>query len=126
MLVDGKKFFGDNSKLAVDNIPADAVDKVQVIDNYNEVAFLKNLTDSDELAMNIQLKEDKKRFVFGDLEAGKGNDEFCKAHANLFYYSPKTNVNFIGNVNNIAEKTFTFRDYISFQGGVNTIFRGNF
>ena len=39
MLVDGKKFFGGNSKLAVENIPADAVDNVEVIDNYNEIAF---------------------------------------------------------------------------------------
>lgn len=126
MLVDGKKFFGGNSKLAVENIPADAVGNVEVIDNYNEVAFLKNLTDSDEMAMNIQLKEDKKRFVFGDIEAGKGNKEFYKTSANLFYYSPKTNVNFIGNINNIGEKTFTFSDYMSFSGGMNAIFSGNF
>lgn len=126
MLVDGKKFFGGNSKLAVENIPANAVGNVQVIDNYNEVAFLKGLTDSDELAMNIQLKEDKKRFLFGDVEAGKGNDDFYKTHANLFYYSPKTNVNFIGNLNNIGEKTFTFKDYLSFNGGVNAVFSGNF
>ncbi|WP_405563608.1 carboxypeptidase-like regulatory domain-containing protein [Polaribacter sp. Asnod6-C07] len=126
MLVDGKKFFGGNSKLAVENIPADAVGNVEVIDNYNEVSFLKGLSDSDEMAMNINLKEDKKRFVFGDVEAGKGNKEFYKTSANLFYYSPKTNVNFIGNINNIGEKTFTFRDYMSFSGGVNAIFSGNF
>ena len=41
MLVDGKKFFGGNSKLAVDNIPANAVGDIEVIDKYNEVAFLK-------------------------------------------------------------------------------------
>lgn len=33
MLVDGKNFFGGNSKLAVENIPADAVGNIQVIDN---------------------------------------------------------------------------------------------
>ncbi len=126
MLVDGKNFFGGNSKLAVENIPADAVGNVEVIDNYNEVAFLKGLTDSDEMAMNIKLKEDKKRFVFGDIEAGKGNKEFYKTSANLFYYSPKTNVNFIGNLNNIGEKTFTFSDYMSFSGGINAVFNGNF
>ncbi|MEE9406493.1 MAG: carboxypeptidase-like regulatory domain-containing protein [Polaribacter sp.] len=126
MLVDGKKFFGGNSKLAVENIPADAVGNVEVIDNYNEVAFLKGLTDSDEMAMNIKLKEDKKRFVFGDVEVGKGNKEFYKTSANLFYYSPKTNINFIGNINNVGEKTFTFRDYMSFSGGMNSVFKGNF
>ena len=126
MLVDNKKFFGGNSKLAVENIPADAVGNIEVIDNYNEVAFLKGLSDSDELAMNIQLKEDKKRFIFGDVEAGKGNQEFYKTHANLFYYSPKTNLNFIGNLNNFGEKTFTFEDYMSFSGGINAIFSGTF
>jgi hypothetical protein len=126
MLVDGKKFFGGNSKLAVENIPADAVGNIEVIDNYNEVAFLKGITDSDEMAMNIKLKEDKKRFVFGDIEASKGNQDFYKSSANLFYYSPKTNINFIGNMNNIGEKTFTFKDYLSFSGGVNAIFSGNF
>ncbi len=126
MLVDGKKFFGGNSKLAVENIPANAVGNVEVIDNYNDVSFLKGLSDSDEMAMNIKLKEDKKRFVFGDIEAGKGNDAFYKASANLFYYSPKTNINFIGNSNNIGERSFTFRDYMSFSGGLNAVLNGNF
>lgn len=126
LLVDGKKFFGGGTKLGVENIPADAVDKVEVIDNYNEVSFLKNLSDSEDMAINIQLKEDKKRFIFGDIELGKGNDGYYKSNANLFYYSPKTNVNFIGNINNIGERTFTFKDYLNFQGGLNAVFRGDF
>lgn len=126
LLVDDKPFFGGGTKLGVENIPADAVDKVQAIDNYNEVGFLKNVSDSDKMALNIKLKEDKKRFVFGDVEAGKGNENYYKTHANLFYYSPNTTVNFIGNTNNIGEKTFTFKDYLSFSGGVNAVFSGNF
>lgn len=126
MLVDGKPFFGGNSKLAIENIPADAVANVQAIRNYNEVAFLKNLSDADKLAMNIALKENKKRFVFGDAELGKGNDEFYKAASNLFYYAPKTNINFIGSSANTGTKTFTFQDYLSFQGGVNAVFSENF
>ena len=125
MLVEGKKFFGGGSKLAVENIPADAIDQVVVLDNYNEVAFLKGLSDSDEMAMNIKLKEDKKNFMFGDVEAGKGNKEYYRAHSNLFYYSPKTTLNFIGNLNNVAEKTFTYKDYMSFQGGINAVLKGD-
>jgi len=125
MLVEGKKFFGGGSKLAVENIPANAVDKIQVLDNYNEVAFLKNVSDTDEMAMNILLKEDKKQFAFGDIEAGKGNQDFYRMHSNLFYYSPKTNVNFIGNLNNTGEKTFTFKDYLNFQGGISAILKGD-
>ena len=126
LLVEGKEFFGGGTKLAVENIPADAINNIEVIDNYNKVAFLKNLSDSNEMALNIKLKENKKQFAFGDIEAGKGNDNFYRAHSNLFYYSSKTNLNFIGNLNNTAEKTFTFRDYLNFQGGINSVFkRGN-
>lgn len=125
LLVEGKKFFGGGSKLAVENIPADAIDKVQVVDNYSEISFLKNVSDTDEMAMNILLKKDKKQFAFGDIEAGKGNEDFYRTHSNLFYYSPKTNVNFIGNLNNTGEKTFTFKDYLSFQGGISAILKGD-
>ena len=46
MLVEGKSFFGGGSKLAVENIPADALDKIEVIDHFNEVGFMKQVSDS--------------------------------------------------------------------------------
>ncbi|WP_394757916.1 carboxypeptidase-like regulatory domain-containing protein, partial [Flavobacterium sp.] len=57
MLVEGKSFFGGGSKLAVENIPADALDKIEVIDHFNQVGFMKQVSDSDDLAMNVKLKE---------------------------------------------------------------------
>jgi len=121
LLVEGKTFFTGDTKLGVNNIPADAVDEVEVLDNYNEVAFLKGLSDSDVMAMNIKLKEGKKRFVFGDIEVGGGIEDRYLAHPSLFYYSPKTNVNVIGDVNNTGKKAFTFNDYINFEGGFTKI-----
>ncbi|WP_422089255.1 carboxypeptidase-like regulatory domain-containing protein [Tenacibaculum ovolyticum] len=126
ILIDGKLFFGGGTKLGIENIPANAVKNIQAIDNYNEVGFLKKVFDSDEMVINIELKKDKKRFVFGDIEGGKGNEDYYKSHSNLFYYSPKTSVNFIGDINNIGEKTFTLKNYFDFNGGVNVIFKENF
>ncbi|MDQ6469997.1 TonB-dependent receptor [Flavobacterium sp. LHD-80] len=121
MLVEGKPFFGGGSKLAVENIPADALDKIEVIDHFNQVGLLKQVSDSDELAMNVKLKEDKKKFVFGDVEAGAeaGNDDnkFYLGHTALFYYSPKTNISFIGDLNNVGKRVFTYQDLSRFQGG---------
>jgi hypothetical protein len=122
MLVENKKFFGGGTKLAVDNIPADAVKQVVVLDNYNEIAMLKDFQESEDMAINIKLEDDKKDFVFGDIEAGLGNDEFYNAHSNLFYYSPKTTLNAIGNLNNVRERVFTYDQYFRFQEGMNSIF----
>lgn len=123
-LVEDKSFFGGGTKLGVENIPADAVDKVEVIDHFNQVGFMKQVSDSDELAMNIKLKEDKKKFVFGDIEAGIGNEKYTLLHAGLFYYSPKLNVSFIGDANNIGRSTFTFQDLMRFDGGVSSFLSG--
>ena len=125
VLVENKTFFTGDSKLAVNNIPADAVEEVEIIDDYNEVAMLKGLNDSEELAMNIKLKEDKKKFVFGDVEAGAGIKERYLLHPTLFYYSPKTNVNFIGDLNNQGISSFSFRDYIEFEGGFGKLMSGS-
>lgn len=121
ILVEDKTFFTGNSKLAVDNIPADVIDRIEVLDNYNSVGFLKGLQDSDQMAMNIQLKKDKKKFIFGELETGLGLENRYTIHPTLFYYSPNTNINIIGDLNNIGEKSFTFRDYIEFEGGFSKI-----
>lgn len=123
MLVEGKSFFGGGSKLAVENIPADALEKIEVIDHFNEVGFLKQVSDSEDLAMNVKLKENKKKFVFGDVEAGAeiaNVNGFYLAHAGLFYYAPKTNLSFIGDSNNIGKSTFTFEDLMRFQGGMSS------
>jgi hypothetical protein len=127
MLVEGKSFFGGGSKLAVENIPADALDKIEVIDHFNEVGFMKKVSDSDDLVMNVKLKEDKKKFVFGDIEAGvevAGDNGFYLAHAGLFYYSPKTNVSYIGDSNNIGQSTFTFQDLLRFDSGASSFLTG--
>lgn len=120
MLVEGKSFFGGGSKLAVENIPADALEKIEVIDHFNEVGFMKQVSDSDDLAMNVKLKENKKKFVFGDIEVGAevaDDNGYYLAHSGLFYYAPKTNFSFIGDLNNIGKSTFTFEDLMRFEGG---------
>jgi hypothetical protein len=119
MLVEGKSFFGGGSKLAVENIPADALDKIEVIDHFNEVGFMKQVSDSEDLAMNVKLKADKKKFVFGDIQAGLGVgiDKSNLIHSGLFYYTPKTNFSFIGDANNIGKSTLTFEDLMRFSGG---------
>lgn len=118
VMVDGKTFFDGDTKLATKNLPANAVDKVQVLKNFNEVAPIRGLDNDESLALNIQLKDGKKRMVFGDLTAGGGPEERYLGHANSFYYSPKLNLNLIADANNVGELPFTLQDYFRFSGGM--------
>jgi len=115
VMVEGKDFFGGSSRLAVDNIPADAVKKVQVVKDYTAVSFMKGLTDEQKMIINIKLKEGKKRFIFGDVVAGGNLNKNYLGKANLFYYSPKTNLSYIGNINDIGETSLNYEDIRRFE-----------
>jgi hypothetical protein len=123
LMVDGKDFFDGDTKLGVKNIPADAIDKIEVLRNYNENSILKGVENNqDNLAMNIKLKSGKKNFWFGDVNAGGGMDDTNKfdrflANPKLFYYNPKYSINIISNFNNIGELPLTIQDYFKFTGG---------
>ncbi|CAM3293962.1 TonB-dependent receptor [Zobellia roscoffensis] len=122
VMVEGKDFFDGDSKLAVENIPANALSKVEVLRNFNEVSQMKGLTnDDDNVALNIRLKEGKKNFWFGEITAGYGPDDRYLAHPKLFYYSPKYSINIITDLNNIGEVPFTRNDYRNFTGGFRNI-----
>lgn len=126
LLVDNKPFFNGATKLGVDNIPSDAIHHIDILENYNEIAFLKGLSNSESIALNVGLKEDKKNFVFGDLEAAEGNSAFKSVAANTFYYGPKVNMNFISKFNNTGEEVLSMMDYLSFTSKVNEIFEQDF
>ena len=124
LMVEGKDFFDGDTKLGVKNIPADAIDKVQVLRNYNEVSALKGLENNEEsLAMNIKLKAGKKNFWFGDINAGGGGDKRYIVNPKLFYYSPKYSINLIANFNNIGELPLTIQDYFKFTGGFRSMMK---
>ncbi|WGH74965.1 TonB-dependent receptor [Tenacibaculum tangerinum] len=121
VMVEGKDFFDGDSKLATKNIPANAVDKVQVLKNHSEVGQMSSVTDNeDNVVINVKLKEGKKNFWFGEVSAGMGmlmEDNRYLARPKLFYYSPKYSLNSITDLNNIGEVPFTMRDYFKFTGG---------
>ncbi|WP_066226099.1 TonB-dependent receptor [Formosa haliotis] len=121
VMVDGKDFFDGDSKLATQNIPSNAIDKVEVLKNFAEVGQLSSVTNNqDNVAINIKLKEGKKNFWFGDIKAGSGIAEtegLYILQPKLFYYSPKYSINLIGDLNNLGEIAFSRRDYFNFTGG---------
>lgn len=127
VMIEGKDFFDGDTKLATKNIPADALDKIHILRNYNEVSNLKGLDNNEEnIAINIKLKEGKKNFWFGDISAGIGvghEEERYIINPKLFFYSPKYSINIIANKNNIGELPLTAQDYFKFTGGFKSMMK---
>jgi hypothetical protein len=79
LLVDGKRFFGDNPQMATRNLPSNMIDKVQVMDDKEEIA-LNNDGDMSKIGkvLNITLKKSIKKAVFGRVFAGPDQTNVMK------------------------------------------------
>jgi hypothetical protein len=116
VLVEGQTFFTGDAALAVRYIPADAVDKVEVLERYNEVASLQGSGINDKLALNIQLKPERKKLLFGDVLAGTNIKARHTFHSNLFRYMPRTSMNHIGDFNTTDQAALTDAEMIRLVG----------
>ncbi|MDR1653184.1 MAG: outer membrane beta-barrel protein [Prevotellaceae bacterium] len=73
--IDGKKFFDGDIEMTTKNIPADAIEKVQVLDQKSEMAQLTGFEDGDtERIINLTFKKNRKKGQFGNFTAGAGAD----------------------------------------------------
>ncbi|HET9572001.1 MAG TPA: TonB-dependent receptor [Bacteroidales bacterium] len=74
--VDGKKFFDSDPTMATKNFTVDMVDKIQVIDQKSEMSQLTGFEDDNtERIINLTIKQNRKKGVFGNVGAGAGADK---------------------------------------------------
>ena len=73
--IDGKKFFGDDVQTATKNIPAEMIEKIQVIDEKSDMAKLTGFDDDEgERIINLSLKKNRKKGLFGNYSGAIGAD----------------------------------------------------
>lgn len=117
--VDGKEFFNNDPKLATKNLTADMVDEVQVFDDMSEQAKFNKIDDgSRSKALNLKLKKDKKKGIFGKAHAGYGSDKRYDAGVNANFFKGATQTSVIAKTNNTNNIGFTLSDMLGmFSGG---------
>ena len=131
--VNGKDFFGGDPKMATKNIPADAIDKIQVIDDQSDQAKFSGFDDGDRTKIiNITIKKDRNQGYFGSAtlgigsatggtqgtatSTGDGNSNRYEAYLRAFRFNNSEQMAVLGNANNINLSTFT-QGGANFQGG---------
>lgn len=128
ILVDGKEFFGEDVKAALNNLPADAIKKVEVYDKKSDKEELTGKDDDNEAkTLNLTLKEDKKVGYMGNITGGYGyypNTHRYKGQLSLNYFNPKMRISLIGSANNINEAGFSYKDFQGMTGGYDNFMSG--
>ena len=132
VLVDGKEFFGSDPTIATRNLPADAIERIQVYDKQSDMAEFTGIADGqEERTINLELREDARRGYFGQAVGGLGGglEPVAVIEAqpngrtryneslNINRFSPTTQLALLGNANNVNEAGFAWGDFVNFSGG---------
>ncbi|MEO6719558.1 MAG: TonB-dependent receptor [Ferruginibacter sp.] len=117
VLVNGKDFFNEDPKLATRNLPADAVDKVQVFEKKSDQAEFTGIDDGNaEQTINLKLKKDKKNAAFGKISAAAGTQSRYDGQFNINKFKDDQQLSVIGMANNSNRQGFSLMDMLNFTG----------
>ncbi|WP_093364040.1 outer membrane beta-barrel protein [Sphingobacterium wenxiniae] len=107
--VDGKKFFGGDVLTATRNLPADFIQKVQVIDFYGDMGEERGIKNEEpEKILNFVLREDRKRISFGQATAGIGTSERFIGSIGANRFNDGQEFSIVGSINNTNTSLFSF------------------
>ncbi|MEM8968957.1 MAG: outer membrane beta-barrel protein [Bacteroidota bacterium] len=125
VLLDGKRFFGQDPLLSLNTIPADIVDKIQVYDEESDQAQLTGFDDGNTTkTMNVVTKEDRRNGQFGKAYAGYGTENLYEAGATINSFNNEQRVTILGMTNNINQQNFGSEDLAQLSGGRGGFRRG--
>lgn len=116
--VDGKEFFGDDVALALKNLPAEVIEKIQVFDKQSDQSQFTGFNDGNtQKSINIVTKAGKANGKFGRIYAGIGTDERYTAGGNINLFRGKQRITILGMSNNINQQNFGAQDLLGLQSG---------
>jgi len=105
--VDGKDYFTGDVQTATQNLPADIVETIQVIDDYGDQANLTGIKTGDpDKILNITIQKGKRHGQFGQGTVGVGNDDRYVGRLSANAFNEDQQVSLIGTVNNNNTNAF--------------------
>ncbi|NVJ87126.1 MAG: outer membrane beta-barrel protein [Algoriphagus sp.] len=127
VLVDGREFFGSDPSIALRNLPADAIERVEVLDQRSDQSRLTGFDDGNYTkTINIILREDRKNGQFGRVYAGYGTDDRYSAGGSLNFFSGDRRFSILGLSNNVNQQNFSSQDLAGVTANSSGRGRGGF
>ena len=127
VFVDGDEFFGDDVTMAIKNIPAEIIDKVEVFDKLSDEAEFAGIDDGESYkALNFVTKKNMRNGQFGKVYAGlgwqpeTGNVSFNPKYlvgGNVNSFHNKRKITLLGLFNNTNQQNFSFEDLLGVTSG---------
>lgn len=118
VLVNGKPFFGDDPTITTRNLTKDIVDKIQILDTKSKnQAFTGEEVDGENKTVNLVIKEENNKGVFGRVAAGTGTNEHYEFAGMFNYFDNDQRISVLAGGNDINSPGFSFGEIRKMFGG---------
>ncbi|MEZ0130086.1 outer membrane beta-barrel protein, partial [Flavobacterium sp. LBUM151] len=117
-LVNGKTFFDKDGAIALKNLPAEIIKKIQVSDFKTKKEELsKQESTSDYSSINITIDEKKNKGYFGKILGGYGSDDRYESSLIMNFFNNKQKISVLASSNNINSTGFAMDEVFDNMGG---------
>lgn len=117
-LVNGKTFFDKDGSIAIKNLPADIIKKIQVSNFKTKKEELsKQESTSNYSSVNITIDENKNKGFFGKITGGYGSDRRYESSLIMNFFNNKQQISVLASSNNINSTGFSMDDVFGAMGG---------
>ncbi|QJB39490.1 outer membrane beta-barrel protein [Chitinophaga oryzae] len=117
VLVDGKEFFGSDPSIATRNLPADMIDKVQLLDKQSDMSEFTGVADGKQVkTINLVTKKNRKRGYFGNASAGLGSMDRYEGGVNANSFLNDMQLSLLLKGNNVNKSGFSASELIKMAG----------
>jgi hypothetical protein len=118
VLVDGREFFGNDPNAALQNLPAEIIEKIEVYDEASDQAQFTGFNDGETIkVLNIITKANMSNGEFGKVYAGAGTDETYNIGGSINLFRPKSRTTILAQTNNINIQNFSTSDLLGVTSG---------
>src|SRR5690606_36517500 len=122
ILVNGKPFFGNDPTITTKNLSKDIIEKIQVLDTKTDAeAFAGEEGDKSSKTINLVIKEENNKGIFGRVAAGVGTNKRYEAAGMFNYFDNDQRVSVLAGQNNINSPGFSFGEIRKMLGGGNSV-----
>ena len=113
LLVDGRPFFNNDPSLALRNLPAEIIEKIQIYEEQSEQSRFTGFDDGNRIrTMNVVTRRNMRNGQFGKFYAGAGPDEKYGVSGNLNNFNGDRRITLIGQSNNLNQQDFSAQDLL--------------
>ncbi len=118
VLVDGTEFFSNDPNIALKNLPAGIIEKIEIFDQLSEESQFTGFDDGETLkTVNIVTKVEARHGTFGKLYGAYGTDSRFSAGGNINFFNGESRWTILGLSNNINQQNFSTEDLSGILSG---------